>query len=204
MRHLAFLYSSLMSTLLVGLRFPVWLPKRLLQKSPPSIWTLRMFSLDLVSELSKHIEINNHAIRLVKDYQQLPYEPIYSLGLVELKTLKTYIETNLANGFIKPSKSSTGAPILFNRKSDGFLRLCVDYRGFNNLTIRNWYPLLLIGESLDRLGRTRRFIQLNLTSIYYQMRIRKGDKWKTAFKTWYGQFKYYVMSFGLTNAPASF
>ena len=86
---------------------------------------------------------------------------------MELETLKTYIKTNLANGFIKPSKSSAGAPIPFNQKSDGFFWLCVDYRGLNNLTIKNWYPLPLIGESLDRLGIAKCFTQLNLTSVYH-------------------------------------
>ena len=162
-----------------------------------------IFSLDLASELFKYIRINNHAIKLV-DGQQRPYGPIYNLGPVELETLKAYIETNLANGFIKPSKSPAGAPILFDRKSDGSLRLCVDYRGLNNLTIKNRYPLPLIGESLDRLGRAKQFTQLDLTSAYHRIRIREGDKWKTAFRTWYGHFEYQVMPFSLTNAPASF
>ena len=104
-----------------------------------------IFFLDLASELSEHTKINNHAIELVNS-QQPPYRPIYSLGPVELETLKAYIETNLANEFIRPSKSRAGAPILFDRKSDGSLRLCVNYWGLNNLTIKNWYPLPLIGE----------------------------------------------------------
>ena len=107
-----------------------------------------VFSLELASELPEYTEINDHAIKLV-DGQQPPYGPIYSLGPVELKTLKTYIETNLKNGFIRPSKSPAGAPILFDKKPDGSLRLCVDYRGLNNLTIKNRYPLPLVGESLD-------------------------------------------------------
>ena len=148
-----------------------------------------IFSPNLASELPEHIEINNHAIELV-DCQQPPYEPIYSLGPVELETLKAYIETNLANEFIRPSKSPAGALILFDRKSDSSLRLCVNYRDLNNLTIKSWYPLSLIGELLDRLGRAKQFTQLNLTSAYHQMRIRKRDKWKTAFKTRYGHFKY--------------
>ena len=162
-----------------------------------------IFSPDLTSELPEHTGINDHNIELV-DGQQQPYGPIYSLGPVKLETLKTYIKTNLANGIIRPSKSPAGAPILFDRKSDGSLRLCVDYRGLNNLTIKNRYPLPLIGESLDRLGRAKQFTQLDLTSAYHQMRIRKGDKWKTTFKTQYGHFKYQVMPFGLTNALASF
>ena len=85
-----------------------------------------VFSPDLASELPEHTGINDHAIELVEG-QQPPYGPIYSLGPVELETLKAYIETNLANGFIRPSKSPAGAPILFDRKSDGSLRLCVDY-----------------------------------------------------------------------------
>ena len=162
-----------------------------------------VFSADLASELLKHTGINNYAIELVKG-QQPPYGPIYSLRPVEIKTLKAYIETNLANGFIRPSKSPIGAPILFDRKLNGSLRLCIDYRGFNNLTIKNRYPLPLIGESLDRLGRAKRFTQLNLTSAYHRMRIREGDEWKTAFRTRYGHFEYQVMPFGLTNTPASF
>ena len=91
---------------------------------------------------------NKHAIELKKGNQP-PYGPIYSLGPVELETLKIYIETNLANGFIRASKSPAGAPILFVRKPNGSLCLCVNYQGLNNFTIKNWYPLPLIGESLD-------------------------------------------------------
>ena len=162
-----------------------------------------IFSSDLACDLPKYTGINNHAIELI-DGQQPPYGPIYSLGPVELETLKAYIETNLANGFIRSSKSPASTPILFDWKSDGFLRLCIDYQGFNNLTIKNWYQLPLIRELLDRLGKAKRFTQLDFTSAYHWMRIRKGDEWKIAFRTWYGHFKYQVMSFGQTNAPASF
>ena len=153
--------------------------------------------------LPEHTELNKHAINL-ENGKQPPYGPIYSLGLVELETLKTYIKTHLKTGFIWPSKSPTGAPILFNKKPDGSFYLCVDYRGLNNLTIKNQYPLLLIGESLDRLGQAKRFTQLNLTSAYHQMRIKENNECKTAFQTRYGYFKYQVMPFGLSNASASF
>ena len=93
-----------------------------------------IFSLDLSSELPKYTGINDHAIELVED-QQPPYRLIYNLETVELETLKAYIETNLANRFIRPSKSPAGAPILFDRKLDSSLWLCVDYWGLNNLTI---------------------------------------------------------------------
>ena len=163
-----------------------------------------VFSPDLTSELPKHSWINNHAIELVESCQQAPYRPIYSLEPVELETLKAYIETNLANRFIRPSKSLTGALILFDQKSDDSFWLCVHYWDLNNLTIKNQYPLPLIGESLDRLQRARWFTQLDFTSAYYRMRIREGNKCKTAFKIWYGHFKYQVMPFGLTNVPVSF
>ncbi len=110
-----------------------------------------VFSPKLATELPKHMRINNHAIKLVDNWQSL-YSLIYSLRLVELETLKAYIENNLANNFIRPFKSSTGAYILFNKKPDGNLRLYMDYQGLNNLTIKNWYPLPLVGESLDWLG----------------------------------------------------
>ena len=100
--------------------------------------------------LPERTELNKHAIDF-EDNKQPPYGPIYSLGPVELETLKTYIETHLKTGFIQPSKSPAGAPILFDKKPDGSLRLCVDYQGLNNLTIKNRYPLPLIGESLNRL-----------------------------------------------------
>ena len=162
-----------------------------------------IFSPDLAAKLPKYTGINDHAIELV-DNQQPPYKPIHSLGPIELETLKAYIKINLANGFIRPSMSPANAPILFDQKSDSLFQLCVDYQGLNNLTIKNQYLLPLIGELLDRLGRARRFTQLDLTSAYHRMRIREGDEWKTAFRTRYGHFEYQVMPFGLTNAPASF
>ena len=130
-----------------------------------------IFSLDLAFKLFKHPRINNHAIKLV-DGQQPPYRSIYNLRPIELETLKAYIETNLANEFIKPSKFLANSPIFFNRKSDGFLCFCVNYRGLNNLTIKNRYLLPLIEKLLDRLRRAKQFIQLNLINVYHQMRIR--------------------------------
>ena len=133
-----------------------------------------VFSAENVAKHSENNGINEHAIKL-EEGKQPSFEPIYSLGPVKLKTLKTYIETNLANGFIRPSKSPAGAPILFDRKPDGSFRLCVDYRGLKNIIIKNRYPLPLIGKSLDWLGRARKFTQLDLTNSYYWMRIREDD-----------------------------
>ena len=142
-----------------------------------------------MAELLEHIGINDHPIDLLDDKQPY-YSPIYSLGPVELKMLKTYIKANLASGFIRPSMSPTSAPILFVQKNVSSLYLCVDYQGLNNLTIKNCYPLLLINESLNCLGHAKHFIQLDLTNVYYRMRIRKNDEWKTAFQMRYGYFKY--------------
>ena len=154
-------------------------------------------------KLPENTEMNEHVIKL-EEGKQPPFGPIFSLCPVELKTLKTYIKTNLANGFIRLSKSPIGAPILFNQKLDGSLRFCMDYWGLNNIIIKNRYPLPLIIESLDQLGQAKQFTQLDLTNTYHQIRICEDDKWETAFRTQYGHFKYQVMSFGLSNAPATF
>ena len=148
-----------------------------------------VFSAEYTAKLPENTGMNEHTIKLEEGKQPL-FGPIYSLGPIELETLKIYIETNLANGFIQPSKSLAEAPILFDRKPDGSFCLCMDYWGLNNLIIKNRYPLLLIGESLDWLGQTKQFTQLDLTNAYHQMRICKGNKWKTAFRTRYGYFKY--------------
>ena len=118
--------------------------------------------------------------------------------------MKTYIKTHLKTGFIWPSKFLAGVLILFDKKSDSSLCLCINYQGLNNLTIKNQYLLPLINKSLDQLGRAKRFTQLDLTSGYHQMRIKESDKKKTAFRTRYGYFKYQVMLFEFFNAPASF
>jgi hypothetical protein len=89
-------------------------------------------------------------------------------------------------------------------KKDGTLRLCVDYRGLNAMTVKDWTPLLLIGEALDRLSRAKVYTKLDVKDAYHNIRIAKGDEWKTAFRTKYGIYEYLVMPFGLTNAPASF
>ena len=162
-----------------------------------------VFLAENTIELPENTGMNKHNIKL-EEGKQSPFRPIYFLGPVELETLKIYIKTNLVNGFIWPFKSPTGAPILFDKKPDRSLRLCVNYWALNNIIIKNQYPLLLIGELLDWLGQARRFIQLNLTNAYYRMRICESDEWKIAFRTHYRHFKYQVIPFGLSNTPATF
>ncbi len=109
-----------------------------------------VFSPKLAIKLPKHTGINDCTIELMGDWQ-LAYGFIYSLRPVELEILKAYIENNLANGFIRSSKFLSGIPILFDKKPDKSLRLCVNYQGLNNLIIKNPYPLSLVRELLDRL-----------------------------------------------------
>jgi len=142
-------------------------------------------------------------INLVDDAMP-PLGPIYSLSEAEQIALREYIAENLSNGFIKQSTSPCGAPILFVKKKDGSLRLCVDYRGLNRVTRKDRYPLPLIPDLLDRLRTAKRFTKLDLRGAYNLVRIAAGDEWKTAFRTRYSSFEYQVMPFGLSNAPAAF
>ena len=133
-----------------------------------------------------------------------PHQPLYSLSRAELALLRDYLAEYLARGWIRHSKSPAGAPILFAKKKDGSMRLCVDYRGLNKITIKNRHPLPLITESLDRLAQAKYYTKLDVREAYHRVRIKEGDEWKTAFRTRYGHFEYTVMPFGLTNAPAQF
>lgn len=155
------------------------------------------------AEFAPAHEEAEHAIDL-KEGTQPPFRPIYPLSKIQMEALRDYLDSSLAKGWIRPSQSSAGAPILFVPKGDGGLRLCVDYRGLNEITHKNRYPLPLIAESLDRLAGAAVYTQLDLMDAYHRIRIRRGDEWKTAFRTRYGLFEYRVMPFGLTNAPATF
>ncbi len=107
-------------------------------------------------------------------------------------------------GYIKPNKSPYGAPVLFVHKKDGTLRMCVDYRALNKVTVKNRYPLPRIDDLFDRLSKAKMFSRIDLRSGYYQIRITEGDKEKTPCRTRYGSYEFLVMLFGLTNAPATF
>jgi len=145
----------------------------------------------------------DHAIDMEPGFK-IPYGWIYNLSEVELRTLKPYIETNLSNSFIQRSSSSAAAPILFAKKKDGGLRLCVNYRALDSATDKNRYPQPLILEMLDGMRGARIFTKLDLRKAHHLIRIKEGVEYKTAFRTGYGQFEYRVMLFGLTNAPATF
>ena len=145
----------------------------------------------------------DHAIEL-KPGTEPPYMRTYNISPAELKALDAYINEALEKGWIRESQSPAGAPILFVPKKSGDLRLCVDYRGLNAITIKNRYPIPLVNELLDRLNGSVVFSKIDLINAYHRIRIREGDEWKTAFRTRYGHYEYLVMPFGLTNAPATF
>ncbi|OQE16552.1 hypothetical protein PENFLA_c027G03970 [Penicillium flavigenum] len=148
-------------------------------------------------------KVSDHAIEL-EEGKAPPFGPIYPLSRTELRELWAYLVDNIKKGRIRPSKSPAGAPILFVPKKDGGLRLCVDYRGLNRVSVKNRYPLPLISEILDRLSGAKCFSKVDVKDAYYRIRLREGDEWKTAFRTRYGHFEYIVMPFGLSNAPATF
>jgi hypothetical protein len=133
-----------------------------------------------------------------------PFRPVIRLSIAELDELRKQLDDLLGKGFIKPSTSPYGAPVLFVKKKDGSLRMCVDYRGLNRITKKNRHPLPRIDELIDRFRGARYFTKLDLLSGYHQQRIAEEDTHKTAFRCRYGHFEFNVVPFGLTNAPASF
>ncbi|MCQ7691370.1 reverse transcriptase family protein, partial [Salmonella enterica] len=131
-------------------------------------------------------------------------KPLYRMAPIELEELKKQIQELLDKGFIRPSVSPWGAPVLFVKKKDGSMRLCIDYRQLNQVTIKNKYPLPRIDDLFDQLQGTQVYSKIDLRSGYHQLKIREGDIQKTAFRTRYGHYEFLVMPFGLTNAPAAF
>ncbi len=160
-----------------------------------------VFSGKLATELPPR-GFHGHAIDISN--ARPPYGPIYNLSERELSVLRDYLKENIERDWIRPSMSPAGAPILFVPKKDGRLRLCVDYRALNNVTIKNRYPLPLVSELMDRVSRAKVYIKLGLRDAYHCIWVKEGNEWKTAFRTQYGHFEYTVVPFGLANAPATF
>ncbi|GJV13685.1 putative reverse transcriptase domain-containing protein [Tanacetum coccineum] len=128
----------------------------------------------------------------------------YRLAPSEMKELSEQLQELSDKGFIRPSSSPWGAPVLFVKKKDGSFRMCIDYRELNKLTVKNRYPLPRIDDLFDQLQGSSIYSKIDLRSGYHQLRVREQDISKTAFRTRYGHYEFQVMPFGLTNAPAVF
>ena len=128
----------------------------------------------------------------------------YRMSPVELAEVKAQVQDLLSKQFVRPSASPWGAPVLLVKKKDGSMRMCVDYRQLNKVTIKNKYPLPRIDDLIDQLRGATVFSKIDLRSGYHQIRVKKEDIPKTAFRTRYGHYEYLVMPFGVTNAPAIF
>ena len=144
----------------------------------------------------------SHTIDLKPDSKP-PVHGLRRMSPAELEELQKQLTMYLEKGWIRPSSSAFGAPVVFARKSDGTLRFCVDYRALNDLTVKNAYPLPRIDDLIDHLRDARYFTSLDLSSAYHQIPMSPPDIHKTAFRTRYGHFEFTVMPFGLTNAPAT-
>src|SRR5436305_14911488 len=122
----------------------------------------------------------------------------------ELKTLKEFIDMFMERGWIQESMSPTRALVMFVPKKNGKKRLVVDYQRLNNITIKDKYIVLLVDEMREQLRKAKWFTLMDLQDGYYHLRIKKGDEWKTAFRTRYTHYKFTIMPMGLTNVVASF
>jgi hypothetical protein len=132
------------------------------------------------------------------------YKTPFRMTTPELAELKKHIKELLEKGFIHPSSSSWGGPVIFVLKKDGTQRLCMDYHALNEVTIKNKYPLPRVDDLLDQLCGVCVFSKIDLWSGYHQLKVRECEIPKTAFISGYGLYKYTVMSFLLTNVPAYF
>ena len=160
-----------------------------------------VFSKKKANTLPPH-RTYDHKI-ILQEGKNPPFGPIYSLSQTELDELAKYLKENLANGFISRSTSPAAAPILFVKKKSGELRLCIDNRGLNAVTVRDPPVLPLVSEMIDRLGNARYYTKLDVRNAYYRIRIKSGMEWLTGFRCKYGHFQYNVLNFGLVNAPST-
>nr|GEY70593.1 putative reverse transcriptase domain-containing protein [Tanacetum cinerariifolium] len=162
----------------------------------PEVFLNELIGLPPVREIKFCIDLIPGVLPVVKSpYRQAPSK---------MQELSNQLKEIQEKGLIRPSHSPWGVPILFFKKKDGALRMCIDYRELNKLTIKNRYPLPRIDDLFDQLQGACYFSKIDLYSGYHQLRVREEDIPKTAFRTRYGHFEFTVMPFGLTNAPAVF
>lgn len=176
---------------------------------PKQYWPwLAVFDAKQAEQLPHHRTGVDHRIPLQKNDsgQELapPYGPLYGMNREELLVLRKTLTDLLGRNFIRVSKSPAAAPVLLVRKPGGGIRFCVDYRGLNEITIKDRYPLPLIKETLRNMSQAKWFTKLDVIAAFHKIRIEPGEEWKTAFRTRYGLFEWLVTPFGLTGAPATF
>jgi Reverse transcriptase (RNA-dependent DNA polymerase) len=163
--------------------------------------------LDIFSEEKAHrfpeLRPWDHKIKMKEGFEPKLFEN-YNLTPAEQLELDKFLKENLKKGYIWPSQSPMASPFFFVSKKDGKLQPCQDYRYLNNWTVKNSYPLPLISEIMDKLKGAKYFTKLDMRWGYNNVRIRKGDKWKLAFKTNKGLFEPTVMFFRMCNSPATF
>ncbi|GKF74039.1 putative reverse transcriptase domain-containing protein, partial [Tanacetum coccineum] len=162
----------------------------------PKVFSDHLFGLPPIREIEFQIELIPGATPVAKSP--------YLLAPFELEELSGQLKELQDKGFIRPSSSPWGAPVLFLKKKDGSFRMCIDYRELNRLTVKNRYPLPRIYDLFDQLQGSQFFSKIDLRFGYHQLRVHEDDIPKTAFRTRYGDFEFIVMPFGLTNAPTVF
>jgi hypothetical protein len=161
----------------------------------------RMYSKKYLDYLQRETSI--FSITLMPGEAPVSKAP-YRMSTPELKELQLQLEELLKKGYIHPSVSPWGAPVLFVKKKDRMLRLCIDFRQLNKVTVKNKYPLPRIDDLFDQLKGAKIFLKIGLRSRYHQVRIKDEDISKTTFRTRYGHYEFTVVPFGLSNAPVAF
>jgi len=185
---------------------PDWSPVREKLKTWPELMGVLDDYKERFEPLPDGVPVQNlvkHKIEITPG-KTPPYRPPYRMSPLELEELKKQIEGLLDKGWIRPSQSPYGSPVLFAAKPDGSLRLCIDYRGLNAITKKSRYPLPRVDETFDRMKKANFITRLDAPQAYHQVPIEPGDVEKTAFVTRYGQYEWIVMPFGLCNAPSTF
>jgi hypothetical protein len=162
---------------------------------------------DIFSEVEAHKffehDFHDHVIEILSNWNSF-FDSIYNLSATKLKILKDYIDEYMKKSFITEFVSFAKVFILFVKKTNDKLRLCVNYRELNEIIIKNRYSLFLINENLNRLFETKIFIKLNVRDVFHRIRIRKENEWKTTFKCRFDHYQYKMMFFELANSSITF